>query len=229
MSSVVTAPVNLPVHKAVFLCAIHDDSGRLSLRTRGLVAAIIAELILQGRFVVEEKDRALGYYARDRLRVVNHENIDDQVLNYYLFKIGSKKKVKRLVSWIRRLQWAINAKDDVGDLLVADHVLQKQKGKFYSLCPHYRVLNIELKQSIVKQARRAIQNDYEQVDSRMSSIIAVLYETGRLRQMFGVRETLRRRSRIRHICEHDTTSRAIALALRQIERDEQAADHGGTD
>lgn len=122
----------LSLFEELFLLALDDDRGKTTSYAKktlayGLSGAMLAELALQGKVSVNEKNR---------LEPVGDELTGDAFLDEILEEIRDSEKAHKLTYWVSQFsERPKKLRERVGDHLVEKNVLSKEEKRFFRQPP----------------------------------------------------------------------------------------------
>jgi len=122
----------LALFEELFLLSMEEDRGRIASYAKkslayGLSGAMLAELALQGKVSVNEKNR---------LEPMGDELTGDAFLDEILEEIRASEKAHKLTYWVSQFsERPKKLRERVGDRLVETNVLSKEEKRFFRQPP----------------------------------------------------------------------------------------------
>ncbi len=145
--------MNLLLHESILLLGLDDEKGHfhstLAYLNYGFASAILMDLILAERIVIEEK----------RLKVVTNALTTNKLLNEELDRLQKAKKSPKMTAWLHTMVQR-NAKSikKCIDRLIQQGILKMEKKKILWIFPvkRYPTLNLEPEKSLRQRMQKIV-------------------------------------------------------------------------
>ena len=201
----------LTLPEQLFLLSLDEEMGSFRcghLARYGLPAAVLSELLLRERLVIEN----------DRVKVRNMAPVGDEVLDLALDVITVTPLSHRLTWWLRNLY---QGRPSPKRLLIADLMMKGDLGivgkRFVWIQPRTPkppTLHSE-ERAFVRRLRRSLLTD-EAMDERLCLLLAILAACRELGLVVSRGERKKRKDRIESVCESDPVAFALGSAIADI-------------
>lgn len=206
------APQTLPLHEETLLLALRDDSGTpnpfANLGT-GLGAAILAELLLQERVVVE-KDRKKQF-----LMVADDSSTGNALLDEALELVVTAKRRAQLVAWVQKFSALKSLMHRTAESLCDQGVLKLEEGRVLWIFKRriYPELDGRIEKEILERLRKAIFTQTSELDARTVVLASIGQSTGLLRANFDKKKLKERKKRIEKLVQGELVGKAATEAV----------------
>lgn len=194
----------LRIYEEIMLLGLRNDKGtpHTSFLEYVLGGAILAELLLEGRILVDDdKKKFIG--------VKSTETLSDELLDEALEKITSSKRRGSMQTWVTRLAGLPSIQERVARQLVAKNILRVEESKILFLFTRkiFPEFNPVPEQKLLKQIGDAIFSDATKVDVHTTVLISLARSADLLAANFGKKETKARKERIDQIVKGEFAGR----------------------
>jgi len=194
------------LYQEVMLLSLKDERGTVesgAYYRQAIGAAILAELLLSGRVVIEREKK------KEFAHVVNAERLDDPLLDECLQRIQASKRRQRLRTWVSRFANTKNLLHRVATGLCRLGVLRLAEDKVLLVFKRrvYPEIDPKPEQEIVARLKKAIFGS-GLVDPRTGALIAIAQSTNLLKNALEKRELKERKERIKSITSGDSMGKA---------------------
>lgn len=205
------------LYQEVMLLSLKDKKGTVeggAFYRPAVGAAILAELLLSGRVVIEREKK------KEFAHVINGTRLDDPLLDECLRRIQTSKKRQRLRTWVSRFANTKNLLHRVAMGLCHLGVLRVAEDKVLLVFKRrvYPEINPKPEREIVARLKKAIFGS-GLVDPRTATLIAIAQSTNLLKNALEKRELKERKERIKSITSGD----AMGKAAKEVVQAAQAA------
>ena len=196
---------SLFLYEEIMLLALRDEKGTVAtgFPEQVVAGAVLAELLLDNRIVVEETRKQL-------VDVVDHSPVGDPVIDECLEKMVAAKRRAALKIWVHRLARVKGLRHKVARQLCEQGILRAEEDKILLLFKRrvYPEIDPKPEREIIRRLRRAIFTDKRQLDPRTVVLVSLASGADLLRQAFGRKELKPRKKRIEQITNGDVTGKA---------------------
>lgn len=204
------------LHEEVLLLALQDKKGTVAFGTmceQVLGGAILAELLLQGKVVLEPSGK------KQVVVLADGEFLGDPLLDECLAMIDDSKKVLAPQAWVTRFSSIKELKHRTARTLCRRGVLREDEEQILLIFSRkvYPEVNPLAEREIIERLRQAILTDTHDLDSRTIVLIALANGAGLLAAAFDRRELKSRKSRIKMIGEGNVIGQATQEVIQSIQ------------
>jgi Golgi phosphoprotein 3 len=206
----------LYLYEEVMLLALRDEEGTVASGTMypyAIGAAVLAELLLSHRVVVEPSDR------RKLVNLVSSMPLSDPLIDECLEKIGRAKRRAALQTWVSRFAGVKNLKHRVAQRLCERGILNASEDKILLIFTRkiYPEINPEPERKLIERFRQAIFTDVEDIDPRTIILVSLANSTGLLNVVFDKKKLKGRKARIEQISNGEITGKAATEAIQAMQ------------
>ena len=212
----------LTLPQELYLLALHEEKGRVPalLSTSlhyGLGGAILAELILQGRVGLDDKQKAV---------VVNNGMFnEDDLLNEGLERIQASGRHHRAAYWVSTFgDYFKKLEKRLANRLVEQGVLRKEEKRFLRVVPYEAYPTQDASARFwIKQHLRSVVLGGEAPDAHTAALLSLVRACGLLRRVFTRDELKAARRQIEALRHGEGIGEAEQQAIETIEAATSAA------
>jgi len=212
---------DLRLHEEALLLALKDDRGTPNSSQYGfaLGGALLAELLLEGRLVLEEKPRRKplkpGKKPSYLVAIDDSKPFADPVLDECLHRVSTSKKPRSPEDWVTRFAQLKDLKRRIAVGLCRKGILREREDRILVLFRRtaYPTLDGTPEKKVVERLRDAVQGDSMDLDARTAVLVALANGTGLLKPVLGKDLVKRRKQRIEEIAEGDIVGEATKAAI----------------
>ena len=203
------------LHEEVMLLALRDEEGTIASGTMyqyAIGAAILAELLLNRRIVIDESRKKL-------VNLISSTPLGEPLIDQCLEKIGNAKRRASLQTWVSRFTGAKNLKHRVAQQLCDRGILRATEESILLLFTRkvYPELNPIPEKKLVERLRQAIFTDTRDLDPRTIVLVSLADSTGLLKIVFDKKELKGRKARIKEISNGEITGKAVKEAIQAMQ------------
>lgn len=224
------------LHEEVLLLALKDDKGtpHSSMYTIAMGGALLAELLLDGRFVLEEKPRKKplkpGKKPSYLVAVDEAKPLADPILDECLHRVIESKKARSPQDWVTRFGQLKDLRRRVAVGLCRKGILREREDRILVLFRRtaYPTLDGAPERRVVERLRDAVTGDSPDLDARTAVLVALANGTGILKPILGKDLVKRRKDRIKEIGEGDIVGDATRAAVEAAQAAIVAATTAGS-
>ncbi len=202
----------LRLYEELLLLALKDAKGTIESKAAmygyALGGAMLSELLLAERITVaEDKKKLVDYVPGPILR--------EPLLDECLDLIGSAKRRRKAVDWVRRFARLKDLKHRVAQGLCRRGILDASEDKVLWLFSRriYPERDPSIEQGIVERLDRAVFSDDAEVDARTAILLALVHGAGMLPIHFDKKRLKTRKQRIAQIAEGELLGAATREAV----------------
>ncbi|MBN2296716.1 MAG: GPP34 family phosphoprotein [Pirellulales bacterium] len=206
----------LYLHEEVLLLALQDERGTVVFGVmceQVMGGAILAELLLQGKVILEQSGRKQYVLPADG------EFPGDPLLDECLAMIDDEKRKTTPQKWVARFAGIKELKHRTARSLCRLGVLREDEEQILLIFSRkvYPEVNSLPEREIIERLRQAIFTDTTDLDPRTIVLIALAEGAGLLNAAFDRRELKSRKSRIKMIAEGNVIGRATQEVIQSIQ------------
>ncbi|MBT8477954.1 MAG: GPP34 family phosphoprotein [Gemmatimonadetes bacterium] len=209
------------LHEEVLLLALKDEKGtpNSGMYSIGMGGAMLAELLLSERLILEEKPRKKplkpGKKPSYLVAIDNPKSMADPVLDECLHRISTSKKPRSPQDWVTRFGQLKDLKRRVAVGLCRKGILREREDRILVLFRRtaYPTLDEAPERRIVDRVREAVAGDSMELDARTAVLVALANGTGILKPVLGKDLVKQRKDRIKEIGEGDIVGEATRAAV----------------
>lgn len=209
------------LNEEVLLLALKDDKGtpHSSMYTIAMGGALLAELLLNERLVLEEKPRKKplkpGKKPAYLVAVDNPKQLADPVLDECLHRVVTSKKARSPQEWVTRFGQLKDLKRRVAVGLCRKGILREREDRILVLFRRtaYPTLDGAPERRVVDRLQDAVAGDSMDLDARTAVLVALANGTGILKHVLGKDLVKQRKDRIQEIGEGDIVGEATKAAV----------------
>ena len=209
------------LQEEVLLLALKDEKGtpHSSMYSIAMGGAMLAELLLNERLVLEEKPRKKplkpGKKPSYLVAVDNPKQLADPVLDECLHRVVTSKKERSPQDWVTRFGQLKDLKRRVAVGLCRKGILREREDRILVLFRRtaYPTLDGAPEQRVVDRLEEAVTGDSMDLDARTAVLVALANGTGILKHVLGKDLVKQRKDRIQEIGEGDIVGEATKAAV----------------
>jgi Golgi phosphoprotein 3 len=213
----VQSPSDTPLrlYQEVTLLALRDKEGTVHFGAAyqyGLAAALIAELLLEGRVAIAADGR------RQLVDLVDRTPFDDELLDECLTRLQDAKRRASLKTWVTRFAGLKRLKARAAETLVRSRILKSQEGRVLVFFPRttYPARDPKPEREIVARMRRAIFSGSSEIDPRTTLVVALAHASGILPHVFDKKRLKDRKARLQHITDGSLVGKATKEVIEAV-------------
>ena len=204
------------LHEEVLLLALQDEKGVVafgSMCEQVLGGAILAELLLQGKVVLEQSGRKKHVVSADG------EFLGDPLLDECLAMIDDEKKLATPQTWVSRFAGIKELKHRTARTLCRRGVLREAEEQILLIFSRrvYPEVDPLPEREIIERLRQAIFSDSSEVDPRTIVLVSLADGSGLLSAAFDRGELKSRKSRIKMIADGNVVGQATQEVIQSIQ------------
>lgn len=201
----------LQLQQELMLLALEDEIGTTHMGSHyayGIGGAILAELLLNERIIVEEQRR------KKFVALANDTPVGAPVLDTCLDRIASAKRRATLQTWVSRFS-SLSLKHEIARELCRRGVLKADEDKVLFLFKRkiYPELDPGPERELVERLRRAIFTEADDIDPRTVILVSLAKSAGLLSTVFPKKELKARKERIEQVVNGEVTGKATQAAI----------------
>jgi hypothetical protein len=212
---------DLRLHEEVLLLALKDERGtpHSSMYTLALGGAMLAELLLEERFILEEKPRKKplkpGKKPAYLVAIDDPKPLADPILDECLHRVATSSKARSPQDWVTRFSQLKDLKRRIAVSLCRKGILREREDRILVLFRRtaYPTLDGTPERRVVERLREAVEGDSMDLDPRTAVLVALANGTGILKHVLGKDMLKRRKDRIKEIGEGDIVGDATRAAV----------------
>jgi len=209
------------LHEEVLLLALKDEKGtpNSGMFTIAMGGALLADLLLSERFVLEEKPRKKplkpGKKPAYLVAVDNPKPLADPVLDECLHRVVTSKKPRSPQEWVTRFGQLKDLRRRVAVGLCRKGILREREDRILVLFRRtaYPTLDGAPERRVVDRLQDAVAGDSLDLDARTAVMVALANGTGILKHVLGKDLVKQRKDRIKEIGEGDIVGEATKAAV----------------
>ena len=209
------------LQEEVLLLALKDDKGtpHSSMYSIAMGGAMLAELLLSERLVLEEKPRKKplkpGKKPAYLVAVDNPKQLADPVLDECLHRVVTSKKARSPQEWVTRFGQLKDLKRRVAVGLCRKGILRGREDRILVLFRRtaYPTLDGAPERRVVDRLQDAVAGDSMELNARTAVLVALANGTGILKHVLGKDLVKQRKDRIKEIGEGDIVGEATRAAV----------------
>ena len=209
------------LHEEVLLLALKDEKGtpNSGMFTIAMGGALLADLLLNERFVLEEKPRKKplkpGKKPAYLVAVDNPKPLADPVLDECLHRVVTSKKPRSPQEWVTRFGQLKDLRRRVAVGLCRKGILREREDRILVLFRRtaYPTLDGAPERRVVDRLQDAVAGDSLDLDARTAVMVALANGTGILKHVLGKDLVKQRKDRIKEIGEGDIVGEATKAAV----------------
>jgi Golgi phosphoprotein 3 len=209
------------LQEEVLLLALKDDKGspHSSMYSIAMGGAMLAELLLSERLVLEEKPRKKplkpGKKPAYLVAVDSPKQLADPVLDECLHRVVTSKKERSPQEWVTRFGQLKDLKRRVAVGLCRKGILREREDRILVLFRRtaYPTLDGAPERRVVDRLQDAVAGDSMELDARTAVLVALANGTGILKHVLSKDLVKQRKDRIQEIGEGDIVGEATKAAV----------------
>lgn len=200
------------LHEEIMLLALRNREGTVQIGTNfqyAIGGAVLADLLLEGRVVVETKRK------KKYLKLADSTPFGNTVIDECLRKVVDAKRRAQLRMWVSRFARVKKLKHRVAKELCRRGILRSDEDKVLLVFSRkiYPEINPEPERQILDRLREAIFTDTDQVEPRTAVLLSLAKSTGVLKANFDKKKLKTRKDRIERIINGEVTGKATKEAI----------------
>jgi Golgi phosphoprotein 3 len=202
----------LHLYEDVMLLSLKDAKGTLELGAhwqQAVAGALLAELLLSGRLVVERKGKKVFAQVADR------RSLGDPLLDECLERVVASKKRQQLRIWVQRFSNLKKLHHRIAGQLCRRGILKQDEDKVLLLFRRriYPEIDPRPEREIRARLERAITAPAREVAPRTVVLTALAHHAGILGAVFGKKWLKPHKKRIKEIVAGDVVGAATREAV----------------
>ncbi len=208
---------HLHFHEEILLLALREEDGKIEGKAGItykilMAAAILAELVLLERIVIEDTKTLT-------VSVLSSRKVGNAILDARLNQIVSAKKETGAQKWVHKIANCANLEKDTANSLCEKKILSQKSGKvfFFFDKTYYPELDPRPENEIKKRLERAIFTDSTDIDERTLILLSLLRKSDLLKVPFDAKALKKRKHRMKEITEGRLISQAAQKAAEAVE------------
>lgn len=223
---------DLWLHEEVLLLALKDDKGtpHSAQYSFALGGAMLAELLLQERLILEEKPRKKGKKPDYLVAIDNPKPLADPLLDECLHRVSTSKKPRSPQDWVTRFAQLKDARRRIAVGLCRKGILREREDRILVLFRRtaYPTLDGAPERRVLARVLEAVTGDSQELDARTAVLVALANGTGILKPVLGKDLVKQRKDRIKEIGEGDIVGEATMAAVKAAQAAAVAATSAAT-
>lgn len=209
-----TSPDPLPLHEEALLLALRDDRGTADPYVNlalGLGAAILAELLLDGRVSVETERK------KKFLKLVDDAPTGNALLDDALDLLATAKRRAQLTAWVQKFSAIKGLMHRTAESLCDRGVLKLEEGRVLWIFKRriYPELDGRVEKEILDRLHKAIFTQTSEVDARTVVLVSLGNSTGLLSANFDKKKLKGRKRRIEQLVNGEVVGKAATAAVEE--------------
>ena len=202
----------LLLHEETTLLALRDKEGTFQIGATydyAIGGAVLAELLLSRRIVVEETGR------KKLANLISSEPLGDPIIDECLQKVRCAKRRATLQTWVARFARVKRLRLRIGEQMCSRGILRADKDNLLWVFSRkvYPELDPVPERRLIDGMRKAIFTDQKDIDPRTVILISLAKSSGLLRVVFDEKELRSRKARIERIINGEVTGEATNEAI----------------
>ena len=226
----------LRLHEEILLLALKDEKGtpHSAQYSYALGGAMLAELLLEERFILEEKPRKKplkpGKKPAYLVAIDNPKPLADPILDECMHRVATSKKPRSPQEWVTRFAQLKDLKRRIAVGLCRKGILREREDRILVLFRRkaYPTLDGAPETRVVDRLQEAVAGDTLDLDARTAVIVALANGTGLLKPVLGKDLVKQRKERIKEIAEGDIVGEATKAAVEAAQAAAVAVTAGAT-
>ena len=207
----------------LILLALNPQTGKTrfswySALDYGLVGSLLLDLVLQGKFEIDNDNRVIGAIRASHGQATAG-NTGNEFLDQRLSEVLASSRPRTARFWVTRWRRRyLGIQTIVLQNLVDLGVLERQEQRILGLFPtqRYFLTDESIQREIVQQVRTAVLEGVG-LDSRMAALISLMQASHLTDAVFRPEERPEARSRIKAIAEGELVGKAVSKAIFTIQ------------
>jgi len=224
------------LHEEVLLLALKDDKGtpHAAQYSFALGGALLAELLLDERLILEEKPRKKplkpGKKPSYLVAIDDSKPLADPILDECLHRVTTSKKQRSPQDWVTRFAQLKDLRRRIAVSLCRKGILREREDRILVLFRRtaYPTLDGAPERRIVDRLQDAVAGDSMELDARTAVLVALANGTGLLKPVLGKDLVKQRKDRIKEIGEGDIVGEATKAAVQAAQAAAVAATTAAT-
>ncbi len=202
----------LNLAEELFLLALDDDEGWITASAQntlryGLAAALLADLALRGKIVIEER----------RIKLLEATPTGDELLDWVLQRLSTAEKSFKVKHWINALGFR-KLPRQVADRLVACGVLIEEDRRYAATVPYPAPDQSDIPAKYwIKQSLRSAVLTVGRPEQRSIVLLSLMQGCRLLNLIFTKDERKAAGRRVQELVEGESFGEAVSQTLRDIE------------
>ena len=206
----------LCLHEELILLALEDRKGTVSsgsLHNFAVGGAVLAELLLERRIVVEESGK------KKFARVVDRSPIGEPLIDDCLAKVAAAKRRVQLQTWVAKFADTKNLKHRIAKRLADRGILRIDEDKVLGIFSRkiYPEVDPGPERDLIARLRAAIFSDSGAVDPRTVILLSLANSADLLKAVFPKKELKGRKARIEKVINGEMTGKAAKEAIQAMQ------------
>lgn len=226
----------LRLHEEILLLALKDEKGTpyAAQYAYAVGGALLAELLLEERFILEEKPRKKplkpGKKPAYLVAIDDPKPLADPILDECMHRVATSKKPRSPQEWVTRFAQLKDLKRRIAVGLCRKGILREREDRILVLFRRkaYPTLDGAPESRVVKRLRESVVGETLDLDARTAVLVALADGTGLLKPVLGKDLVKQRKERIKEIAEGDIVGEATKAAVQAAQAAAVAATAGAT-
>ncbi len=211
-----TIRTRLYLHEEIILLALEDRKGTVSsgsLHNFAVGGAVLAELLLERRIVVDESGK------KKFARVADRTPIGEPLLDDCLAKIASAKRRTQLQTWVAKFADMKNLKHRIAKRLADRGILRIEEDRVLGIFSRkvYPQVDPGPERESIARLRAAIFGDGGAVGPKTVILLSLANSADLLKSLFPKRELKARKARIEKVINGEMTGKAAKEAIQAMQ------------
>lgn len=211
-----THPTQLTLYEEVLLLALSDDKGTIvtgSMYPYALGGALLAELLLQNRIVVNQSGKKMLVHC------LHQPPTGQLLLDDCMSLIRNAPKEVTLETWVARFANLKNLKQRVADRLCERGILRVDQDKVLFLFPRriYPENDHRPEEKLIQKMQHALFVDDDPVDARTIVILSLAKNADLLQAVFDRKERKLNKDRLERIINGECMGEATRQVIEAVQ------------
>ncbi len=200
------------LHEEITLLALRDKEGTFQIGATydyAIGGAVLAELLLNGRVVVEETRR------KKLANLISPEPLGDPIIDECLQKVRCAKRRATLQAWVARFARVKRLRLRIGEQMCRRGILRADEDKILWIFTRrvYPEVDPVPERQLIERMRKAIFTDGQDIDPRTVILISLAKSAGLLNVVFDKNKLKSRQARIKQIIKGEMSGTATSEAI----------------
>lgn len=199
----------------LLLLALNDERGTMQGQSfeLGAAGAVLAELLLAGRIVLDQATK------KHPVNVADRSSLADPILDEVLARIRTAKRPSPLATWVQRIAGTRRLRHRIADRLRYRGILGKREGRLLLVFSRqlYPTMNPAPERELVARLRQAVLTE-EAVEPRTAIMIALARQLDLLRYVLSKTELKARKKRLQQLGELASADPAVREAVAAVKQ-----------
>jgi Golgi phosphoprotein 3 len=200
------------LHEEITLLALRDKKGTLQIGETydyAIGGAVLAELLLNERLVVEETRR------KKLANLISSRPLGDPIIDECLEKVRCAKRRATLQTWVTRFARVKRLRLRIGEQMCRRGILRADQDKILWIFTRrvYPEVDPVPERKLIDRMHKGIFTDRQDIDPRTVILISLAKSAGLLNVVFDKRKLKSRKTRIERIINGEITGKATKDAI----------------